>query len=70
MISADVPWITPTINGIMPNEWAIFQKHVIDYNLSCEIYKLDLDWKKANLQEPKDAHNLAEYHLHIGRVNQ
>ena len=48
----------------------MFQKHVLDYNLSCDLYKLDLDWKKANPHEPKDAAALSEYHLQIGRVNQ
>ena len=54
----------------MAHKWAVFQKHVIDYNLSCELYKADLDWKKANLHKPKDAEALADYHLHIGQVNQ
>ena len=66
----EVPPSTVTLPGIVPHEWAIFQKHVLDYNLSCELYKSDLDWKKDNPREPRDANLLADYHLRIGRVNQ
>ena len=69
-VSVEIPPSTSAIPGIVLHEWAVFQKHVIDYNLSCELYKLDLDWKKANPREPQDSAELAEYHLHIGRVNQ
>ena len=64
------PSITPTMKGLVPEEWAAFKKAVLEYNLSLDLYKPDLDWKKDNMQEPKDPANLADYHLRIGRVNQ
>ena len=63
------PMVMPTIAGIVPQEWATFKKHVIDYNLSLELYKPNLDWKKLHLQEPSDTAELAEYQ-NIGWVNQ
>ena len=60
----------PTIEGLVPEEWVAFKKQVIDYNLSLDLYKPDLDWKKAHLQEPLDSKEVAEYHLNIGHVNQ
>ena len=60
----------PTVAGLVPEEWAAFKKSVIDYNLSLDLYKKGLDWKKVNLCEPAAPEELAEYHLHIGRVNQ
>ena len=62
--------ITPTMPGLVPEEWGAFKKAVIEYNLSLDLYKLDLDWKKANMTEPKDPAELADYHLRIGHVNQ
>ena len=65
-VAVDIPEVMLTIPGIVPQEWAVFQKHVINYNLLVELYKPDLDWKKAHLHELTDAKALAEYHLHIG----
>ena len=64
------PAITPTIPGLVPAEWANFKKSVIEYNLTLDLYKPDLDWKKANLREPSDLAALNEYYSHIGKVNQ
>ena len=47
-VTVPPPVITPTIPGLVPKEWAAFKKAVIEYNLSLDLYKLDLDWKKAN----------------------
>ena len=69
-VLVEIPLVLSTLAGIVPQEWAIFHKHVLDYNLSCDLYKADLDWKKANPQEPQDVAAVADYHLNIGRVNQ
>ena len=61
--------ISPTIPGLVPEEWAAFKKSVIEYNLSLDLYKLDLDWKKANMTEPSDPADLSNYHLRIGCIN-
>ena len=60
----------PTIPGIVPEEWATFKKSVIEYNLMLNLYKKDLDWKKAHMNAPTKAEALHEYHLRIGQVNQ
>ena len=65
-----LPTIMPTIPGLVPEEWATFKKSVIEYNLMLDLYKPNLDWKKANMKEPSSPAALAEYHLRIGRVNQ
>ena len=64
------PVITPMLPGLVPEEWAAFKKAVLEYNLSLDLYKPDLDWKKNNMQEPTDPADLVDYHLRIGRVNQ
>ena len=64
------PAIQPTLTGIVPEEWAAFTKQVLNYNLSLDLYKSDLDWKKDHMMEPLQPDALAEYHLHIGRANQ
>ena len=69
-VSVSPPIVMPTIAGLVPNEWANFKKVVIEYNLTLDLYKPDLDWKKSHMAEPTDPANLAEYHLHTGRVNQ
>ena len=69
-VSVGDPDVMPTIAGIVPHEWAVFKKHILDYNLLLDLYKTDLDWKKLHLHEPTDPDELAAYHLNIGRVNQ
>ena len=69
-ITVSPPAITPTLPGLIPEEWAQFKKSVIEYNLTLDLYKPDLDWKKEHLNEPREQATLAEYHLCIGRVNQ
>ena len=66
------PLVIPTIAGLVPEEWASFKKQVLNYNLSIDLYKSDLDWKKDHwhMAEPSDLDLLAEYHLRIGRANQ
>ena len=58
------------MSGLVPEEWAAFKKAVLEYNLSLDLYKPDIDWKKDNMTEPTDPADLADYHLRIGRVNQ
>ena len=64
------PVVDSTLPGIVLEEWCAFMKAVLNYNLSLNLYKLDLDWKKANMAEPHNATALAEYHLCIGQANQ
>lgn len=69
-VSSALPNVTPVRASLVPKEWAAFKKAVIDYNLSLELYKSDLDWKKENLQELTEPTALAKYHLRIGHANQ
>ena len=69
-ISSSLPPISDTLAGIIPAEWSQFKKTVFDYNLSLELYKTDIDWKKVNMEAPTDPTALIDYNNNIGRVNQ
>ena len=47
-----------------------FQKAVIEYNLTFDLFKSDLDWKKDHPNVPASSEELAEYNCMIGQVNQ
>ena len=69
-VSIEDPAVTPTSEGLVLEEWAAFKKQMINYNLSLELYKPDLDWKKEHMTEPSAPAELADYHLRIGCSNQ
>ena len=69
-ISVELPRATPTITGLIPEEWALFRKQVEEYNLTHALYKDDLNWKQQHLNPPTSKEESYEYFQRIGSVNQ